>query len=580
MDERQMRKARALPEDPKRLAIFVFYDKDGVVDDYIPRLLGDLKENLTDLVVTVNGALTPEGRRKLGRFTDRIFVRENEGFDFGAWRETMIDHLGWDELARYDELILLNDTFFGPFYPFREVFAEMDRREVDFWGLTAHSATDGFPEHIQSYFLAVRRAMHESGAFRRWWEQLPALRTVKGTSLRVEAGFTSHFSELGFAWDVLVDARDLEEGHEAENLYLDLPYELAANRRCPVLKRKCFTGDFAWTSRFTAGGQLSRCVEYIRDRTDYDVRLIFQDVARIYPPGQLWSTLKLSFVLPEQSAVSARACTPRTAALVLDLEGAGAARRAQPYLAALPEWVDVMAVTREDESGVRERLGPLLGERLRVLAPDGEADTLPCAVPAVVKPYLEAYEFAGFCPCGGDAACARYASEALDIQEDMLENVLAGGAYVENLLGLFEARPELGVLAAPAPFYGGGFRAFASEGFFPVGGAFWCRREVLDRAMDGPGLALPDAARQLGYLTGLVMTEEYAACEVTGLRSLMGETVRAAKSDCADPYAFVRRMREGRVTGALKSLAKTGAKKLFPRSLYQKLKSVKIKLTK
>ena len=37
--------------DIKRLAIFFFYDDQGIVDDYIPYMLKDLKENLSEILV-------------------------------------------------------------------------------------------------------------------------------------------------------------------------------------------------------------------------------------------------------------------------------------------------------------------------------------------------------------------------------------------------------------------------------------------------------------------------------------------------------------------------------------------------
>lgn len=62
----------------KRLGIFFFYDRDGIVDRYIPVMLDDLCKNLERLVVVVNGKLTDRGRDILNRFSNEIIVRENE----------------------------------------------------------------------------------------------------------------------------------------------------------------------------------------------------------------------------------------------------------------------------------------------------------------------------------------------------------------------------------------------------------------------------------------------------------------------------------------------------------------------
>ena len=67
------------PGKNKRLAIYFFYDKDGVVDDYIPFLLKDLNENVNELLIVCNGQLTIEGRKKFNELTSHILVRDNIG---------------------------------------------------------------------------------------------------------------------------------------------------------------------------------------------------------------------------------------------------------------------------------------------------------------------------------------------------------------------------------------------------------------------------------------------------------------------------------------------------------------------
>ena len=42
----------------KRLGIYFFYDKNGIVDRYIPYFLEDFKKNLTDLLIVSNGEPT------------------------------------------------------------------------------------------------------------------------------------------------------------------------------------------------------------------------------------------------------------------------------------------------------------------------------------------------------------------------------------------------------------------------------------------------------------------------------------------------------------------------------------------
>ncbi|WP_455717126.1 rhamnan synthesis F family protein, partial [Anaerosporobacter sp.] len=69
----------------KRLGVVSFYDKQGKVDKYFEYLLADLKKVLTNLVIVCNGNITQSGKEVLEKYTDRIVIREEKGYEVGAW---------------------------------------------------------------------------------------------------------------------------------------------------------------------------------------------------------------------------------------------------------------------------------------------------------------------------------------------------------------------------------------------------------------------------------------------------------------------------------------------------------------
>lgn len=109
----------------KRAGIYFFFDKDGIVDRYVPYFITGLHEVVDYIVVVVNGRLTAEGRKTLAEAADDLIVRENRGFDAWAYKEA-IEYIGWDELREFDELVIANSTIYGPLYPFQEAFDRMD----------------------------------------------------------------------------------------------------------------------------------------------------------------------------------------------------------------------------------------------------------------------------------------------------------------------------------------------------------------------------------------------------------------------------------------------------------------------
>ncbi len=90
----------------RRLGIYFFFDKDGIIDSYIPVLLRDLIKNLEVLVFVSNGPMTEESKKSLKEFSPVIIERENRGMDVWAYKEAM-EHIGWEKLAEFDEVVLL-----------------------------------------------------------------------------------------------------------------------------------------------------------------------------------------------------------------------------------------------------------------------------------------------------------------------------------------------------------------------------------------------------------------------------------------------------------------------------------------
>ena len=125
----------------KRLLIYFFYDKSGIVDNYVCHMLESLRKFSSEIMFVSNGQLEAASSEKIKSYVDNVICRENKGYDVYAYKEAM-QHYGWDKLAEYDEVILMNYTIMGPVYPFDEMFSVMEKKQVDFWGITK-----GYEEH-------------------------------------------------------------------------------------------------------------------------------------------------------------------------------------------------------------------------------------------------------------------------------------------------------------------------------------------------------------------------------------------------------------------------------------------------
>ena len=192
----------------RRAVFYLFYDPQGQVDDYVLHTLGHLRPHAEQIFVVSN---TPLDAADTAPARDRrrpVWERENVGFDVWAYKEAM-EQFGAERLADYDEVILLNSTFFGPRRQLRRPsFAEMDARDdIDFWGITEHGPMRPAPvrrhrplaRHIQSHWIAVRRRMVTSTDWAEYWDEMPMIDDLPRTrSSGTRARFTPYFVERGY----------------------------------------------------------------------------------------------------------------------------------------------------------------------------------------------------------------------------------------------------------------------------------------------------------------------------------------------------------------------------------------------
>lgn len=226
------------------LILMVLYHPKGILEEYA-RLLLEEAASCGDCVAVVNGPWGDQACRELERYASRVIVRDNRGFDAGAYKDAMAQ-LG-EEAARYDRLILMNDSFFGFFYPLRTYIQRAEReREVDFWGFTRQPGGAGaggfsYEAHLQTYFLLVEGRMLKSRDFFEFWRDMDYPESMEDTVRRFETRFTSYFEQRGFRSRAFCDLADLGIEPRSDQLsYYTYAYELTARLGCPALKIKAF----------------------------------------------------------------------------------------------------------------------------------------------------------------------------------------------------------------------------------------------------------------------------------------------------------------------------------------------------
>lgn len=262
-----------------RLCIFAYYDVLGVIDDYVIVLLKETAKIASKIIIVCNGFLRPDQNFDFIDIPYEVHYRKNIGYDAGAYKDALLYFMNKDELNKYDELILMNDTFYGPFHPWNSIFDCMSRQKCDFWGLTEYlnsieESNVGILSHIQSYFLVFEQKILADTNFMCFWRDLSYPNSYKEAIKNFEVGISQYLIMLGYKYCSYASVQGagtfLEEGR---NIYLEHSNDLIEKYGFPILKCKAISFDYY--------DQAKAAMQYIDCNTSYDVGLIIGHLHRL-----------------------------------------------------------------------------------------------------------------------------------------------------------------------------------------------------------------------------------------------------------------------------------------------------------
>jgi len=425
-------------------------------------MLNDIKKNVDEILIVINGALNDEGHTVFKSITPHILVRKNVGFDVWAYKEGL-EYYGWDALACFDEVIMMNFTIMGPLYPFAEMFNKMDNKEVDFWGLTLFHACDEnpygvknklgcIPLHVQSHFIAVRNRMLTNPAFRQYWETRPPIYKYEEAIYLHELLFTQTFESQGFTWDVYIDTRGSERETYCPILFT--PIELIRDKRCPIIKRRAFSHIYNDILNNTAGEVVIELLKYIKLNFDYDTQMIWENFVRVDNQADYHYVMALNYILPTKTLLKSDKNEHKKILLVLHCYFADLFEYCAQYVSSMPKYADILITTdTQDKKNILTDIYKNLAmPNVKILVIENRGRDV-SALLVCAKPYIYDYDYVCFAH-DKKGSKDEYGTVGKSFAYKCFENVLATEMYVENIISTFEDNPLLGMLSPPAPLHG------------------------------------------------------------------------------------------------------------------------------
>ena len=250
----------------RRICLFAGYDPDNVIDDYVVAYLSALSRH-ADIYYLADCAMPPSELNKLRGIAKGAWAGRHGSYDFGSYSMLARSLVGWDLIGQYDELLLANDSCYL-LSDFDAVFARMDARRCDWWGLQATkgiartrdaennqfkqpiplpivraSMLDAFEGDdlydflVSSYFVAYRKPVIDDAGFRKLLNAVTAQPNKQNIIQKYEIGLTRYLITRGLVFDTFMP--DLYPFHP---IYTNWHFRLI-EEGFPLFKRYLLTAN-------------------------------------------------------------------------------------------------------------------------------------------------------------------------------------------------------------------------------------------------------------------------------------------------------------------------------------------------
>ena len=174
-------------EDQRTPLIFAQFEENPnrPIRADILALLQQYRRHFHVQVVAATPALLehPRALRALKNVCDGLIVRRNEGYDYGSWMTGI--RFCRELIERRQQLVLSNDSFWGPVRPLNEMIDKLHNCSADVIGLTDNLM---YEPHLQSPFLMFNRGAISCPKFWNFWDKIQCWENKRSIVKNYEVG--------------------------------------------------------------------------------------------------------------------------------------------------------------------------------------------------------------------------------------------------------------------------------------------------------------------------------------------------------------------------------------------------------
>lgn len=247
----------------EKLCVFSSFNRNGAVPGANYFQLRALRAEGWNIFFVSTSPLRENDIENLGTICSKVIVKKNAGYDWGAY----FTGIKADDYTLRKQLLLVNNSVFGPLFPLSEMFGKMSEISCDCWGIT-----DSYEKkfHIQSYFLAVNQKLLESEEFAAFWNNFKIYNNRLNVIKKYELGFSQYLLRHGFKLDAYIPYKELcwPPERKRSNISHFFWKEMICRYRIPFIKK-----DFLLKNPMRIKNH-PEWENVIETNTEYDIKLI------------------------------------------------------------------------------------------------------------------------------------------------------------------------------------------------------------------------------------------------------------------------------------------------------------------
>lgn len=433
--------AAPFPADGRRVILYLIDDRRAEVSDDAIAALRSLRPWATDIVAVVLAGTDPAGAERLLEVVDTVVVHAGPSMDMLAYSTAIREARG--SIERADEVVFTGNSWFGPVRELGPIFERMDAQPLHAWQMTGNVdgrpetfPEEGFPGRVFSWlWLAVRGDVVRS---REWAELWPK-------SVVAQHEFAAALDLAGYRTGEAFPAADYPRGDPA----LFAP-DLLIEDGFPFLSKAVFAQYPPFLDRHAV---LGRELLEVVDEYGFPLDGILRDLARNVPPKALNSIAGMLEVLPDVS-LDYDSSKPFRIGVIAYVPDIAFIAELKDRLVNLPAGFDLVVTTGD---GGRARAierelaewedAPFVRFETRVSWVRRGRDK--AALFIACRDLILGDEYDLLVVVHGRTSARKTDNMQNYSRRHQLDNLLSSPGYVENLLGLFQREPGLGLVFPP-----------------------------------------------------------------------------------------------------------------------------------